>query len=275
MDILRSENIAKTARLRALELAFKSKSPHIGSSLSIIDILTVIYSHYVDFSKINQRAHNRDRIILSKGHAALGFYAVMEQLNVISKELFETYCSPNSFLLGHVTHDEKKYVELSTGSLGHGLPYGIGIAISLKKRNQVDEDVIVIMSDGECDEGTTWESALIANHHKLTKLKVIIDRNFIQSIRGTEQTLSLEPLSKKWSSFGWKVVEIDGHSHSEIAGALELSSDKPTCIIARTTKGKGVSFMENNNVWHYRPPSENDLKNAIIELTKISQVKEK
>ena len=267
-----SEIIATLARLRTLEITYHSKTPHIGSAFSVIDILAVIYSNYVDLDKLKIKAADRKRVILSKGHAALGFYAVMEQVGLLQSEKLRQYCLPNSHLLGHVTHSKNTFVELSTGSLGHGLPYGAGMAYGLKKNGLGGQEVIVVISDGECNEGTTWESALIARHNSLNNLKVIIDRNRLQSIKGTEETLILESLPEKWKSFGWLVTEIDGHSHDQISESLAITADKPLCIIANTIKGKGVSFMENNNSWHYKSPTKEEYDLAKLEIEMRSKL---
>jgi len=255
---------AVAARRRALTMTHKAKSPHIASALSVIDILTVLYSQVIDVNKVSNKSRDRDRIIFSKGHAAAGYYAVMEQVGLLSSQEANQYCLAGSSLLGHVTHTENTSVELSTGSLGHGLPYGIGLAIALKKY-KISSRVYVVMSDGECDEGTTWESALIARQFNLDNLTVVIDRNRIQSITSTELTLALEPFLDKWSAFGWDTLEIDGHNYQAIFAALS-STGGPLCVVANTTKGKGVSFMEDNNLWHYCPPSDDELARALAEL---------
>ena len=262
----RSEIIAKRARMRTLEISHRSKTSHIGSSLSIIDILAVLYSEIINTADIKNRNTNRDRVILSKGHAALGLYSIMEQVELLKSKDLDNFCSPGSNLLGHVTHTNNNFVELSTGSLGHGLPFGAGLAFNPNYTSTNNFNVYVIMSDGECNEGTTWETALIANHLKLKNLKVIVDRNYLQSLGSTETTLTLEPLKKKWKSFGWQVNTIDGHSHTDIYKALRKKTNRPTCIIANTIKGKGISFMENNNMWHYRPPNNHEFQLGLNEL---------
>jgi transketolase len=239
-----------------------AKAAHIGSSLSCIDILSVIYSEVADIRASEQ---TKDFVIVSKGHAAAGTYSVLANCGYMSLEMLKTYGLDGSDLGGHVTRSNNDAITLSTGSLGHGLPYGIGIALSKKKKGYAGR-VFIVMSDGECDEGTTWESALLAYQFKLDNLFVIIDRNGIQSLAKTEDTLQLEPLADKWRAFNWEVENIDGHSHSQIENALS-SSGVPKCIIANTTKGKGVSFMENSVLWHYRPPSESELRDALIEIT--------
>jgi transketolase len=176
------------------------------------------------------------------------------------------YCQNGAVLGGHVTYGGVPGVELSTGSLGHGLPYGIGIAIA-RKRSGFQGRIFVVLSDGECDEGTTWESAMIANHHGLDNLIVIVDRNRLQSLTSTEDTLTLEPFGKKWESFGWTVAEVDGHNHVAIQECLAKST-RPLCIIAETIKGKGVDFMENSVLWHYKFPNQFELSEALSQLSK-------
>lgn len=259
-----SEALALAARIWALKMTSAANSSHIGSSLSVIDILSVLYSGVADISPTNWKATDRDVIILSKGHAAAGLYAVLGLRGFISKDNLENYCRDGSNLGGHVTHHEKIGVDLSTGSLGHGLPYGLGIALSLKMKNS-DSKVYVVMSDGECDEGTVWESALLAQQYCLDNLIVIVDRNRLQSLTSTESTVALEPFADKWSAFNWDVMTIDGHSHDQLRKAL-VTSKRPLCLIAETVKGKGVSFMENSILWHYRPPSLDELELALSEL---------
>lgn len=257
-----SKKLAKDSRKYALKIVAASNSSHIASSLSVIDILAVLYS-----KKINHK-RNSDTIILSKGHAAAGFYAILANLNLIDKKDLNHYCINGSKFGGHITHTASREVEFSTGSLGHGLPFSVGKAYSFKLDNK-DNEIFVIISDGECDEGTTWESALFAAHHCLSNLYLFIDRNKLQSLKSTEETLRLEPLHEKWKAFGWEVREIDGHSHEEIYQTLEdlkILSSKPKVVILNTIKGKGVSFMENNVSWHYRSPNQAQLEMALNEI---------
>jgi transketolase len=247
--------VAKESRISALRMVSAAKAAHIGSSLSVIDILSVIY---VDVK------NEADVVIVSKGHAAAGTYAVLGNSGQLPIQLLEQYGTDGSTLGGHVNHTGNNAVRLSTGSLGHGLPYGVGIAFA-QKRRKFNERTFIVMSDGECDEGTTWESALLASQFELNNLIVVIDRNRIQSLAGTEETLKLEPLDEKWRAFNWQVIEVNGHDHDELSVALN-SKVGPLLIIANTTKGKGVSFMENSVLWHYRPPSEEDLLLALSEI---------
>jgi len=262
---LPSEVLAQKARVEILRMTSVSKASHVASSLSVVDVLSVLYSGIADISPKTVSAIERDIIILSKGHAAAALYSVLALKEFFDADWLNAYCSDGAQLGGHVTSRNVPGVELSTGSLGHGLPYGLGIALS-RKRSNSKGNVYVVMSDGECDEGTTWESALIANHYKLNNLNVIIDRNRIQSLDFTESTIALEPLARKWESFGWEVIEVDGHSHKLLSKSLEIPSLKPKCIIANTTKGKGVDFMENSVLWHYKSPNESELNDAISQV---------
>jgi transketolase len=253
---LSSIDAAKIARISALKMTHTSKASHIASCLSVIDILSVAFAY--KFERINT---DQMDVLLSKGHAAAALYAVLDAFGELNYPL-DTYCQDGSPLYGHVNHHANKHIPLSTGSLGHGLPFGMGLALAKKKTN-INEPTVVIMSDGECNEGTTWESAMVASHHGLNKLVTIIDRNRIQSLGNTEEILQLEPLIDKWTTFGWSVFEIDGHNHSAIRESLIAESQQPVCIIANTVKGKGVAFMENSVEWHYKSPNAEEIGIAI------------
>jgi transketolase len=261
-DIESVKFIAKRARKHLLEMIYESNSPHIGSCLSVIDILVAAYS-LSDYSA--NTTNSRFNIILSKGHAAAALYAVFIALNKIPKSTQNSYSINGSNLYGHLDHFASNEIPLTTGSLGHGLPFGVGLALSSRMKEENSKKTIVIMSDGELDEGTTWESLLIANHFKLENLTIVVDRNGLQSIRGTEETIKLEPLRSKFLSFGWEVLEVDGHSLPDLLANLQVS-EGPKCLIANTTKGKGVSFMEGQTLWHYRSPSEVEFKSALSEI---------
>jgi transketolase len=260
-----AEELAKAARIEILKMTSFAKASHVGSALSVVDILSVLYSGVTNIRTDNISAKDRDVVILSKGHAASALYSVLALRGFFPKEFLDSYCGNGAKLGGHVTSSELAGVELSTGSLGHGLPYGLGIALSRKIGGDKGK-VFVIMSDGECDEGTTWESALLANHHELTNLVVIIDRNRIQSLKDTEETLKLEPFQRKWENFGWNSIDVDGHDFSALSKAMIDENDGPKVIIANTTKGRGVSFMENSVLWHYRSPNDEELSSAIAEI---------
>jgi transketolase len=263
-----STQLARASRVEILKMTHRAGASHVGSALSVVDILAVLYESVAKISPASVNSSDRDCVILSKGHACTALYSVLALKGFFPLNWLERYCADGSELSGHVTSAYTPGVELSTGSLGHGLPYGLGIQMS-RKRSGISGRTFVIMSDGECDEGTTWESALIASHHEIDSLVVIIDRNGIQSMGSTEETLALEPFQSKWESFGWEVRTLDGHDHDSIFSALSLpSTGKPICIIANTVKGKGVDYMENQVLWHYRPPNENDLENALTQIMK-------
>ena len=255
-DFEHLEKQANVARLGLLEIIFKSKAAHLGSSLSCIEILLAC----MEIKDVD------DSLVISKGHAAAGLYACLNARGIMPDEVLRSYGADGSKLFGHVSKESGYGIEFSTGSLGHGLPYGVGLALGSKRANQV-KNVFVVMSDGELNEGTTWESALLASHHKLDNVFAIVDRNGIQSMQGTEDTLALEPLSAKWRAFGWNTAEVDGHSFQQVINSLRQErTGKPNAIIANTVKGKGVSFMEGDNRWHYAPPSHKELELARREL---------
>lgn len=260
---------AKNIRMNVLEMVIRGKSGHIGSSFSIADILAVLYGSVLAINPKKPTDPNRDRFILSKGHAAASIYAALALKGFFPEKLLLGYYQNGGKLPGHVTHKWAAGVEASSGALGHGLPLGCGMAYA-GKADKKNYRVFVALSDGECDEGTIWEAALFAAHHKLDNLVVIVDYNKIQSLTWVKDTIGLEPFRDKWEAFGWTVREVDGHNHLEMEKVLSripAKKGKPTCIIAHTTKGAGVSFMEDNNLWHYRTPDEKEAENARKELT--------
>jgi transketolase len=260
-----ASELAKKARIGILTMTSNAKASHVGSALSVVDILATLYSGVANITPDLCTKKDRDIVILSKGHSAAALYSILALKGFFPLAWLANYCQNSAQLGGHVTSAGVPGIELSTGSLGHGLPYGMGIALA-RKLDNTSGKIFVVISDGECDEGTTWESALIANQHNLNNLIVIIDRNRIQSLGSTEETLRLEPLADKWESFGWKVVSVNGHSFLELENAVKNHSDTPLCIIAETVKGKGVSFMENSVLWHYRPPDDSQLQLALNEI---------
>jgi transketolase len=210
----------------------------------------------------------RDRFILSKGHAGAGIYAALAERGFIPKELLLQHYANGSVLSGHVSHKGVPGVELSTGSLGHGLGVAGGMAYAARLGGR-SHRVFVLMSDGECDEGSNWEAIHFAGHHRLGRLIAVVDYNKIQSLKSTEDTLGLEPFAAKWRDFRWDVVEVNGHDHVQLASALDVrraADASPLCVIAHTTKGKGVSFMENSVLWHYRIARDSELQAARREL---------
>ena len=258
---------AKNVRKSILKMTNNGKSSHVGSALSCTDILSVLYSNIIDVEKIKDQLFDRDRFVMSKGHAGAALYAVLAEKGIINKDILLTHYQNGSNLSGHVSHKLLKGVEISTGSLGHGLPISIGIAYGLKI-NRMNSNVFCLMSDGELDEGSNWEAFLFGAHHKLKNLIVIVDRNNLQSIKNTENTLALEPLDKKLLSFGWDVYKVNGHDHKEIENIIKQAKTTilPSIIIANTIKGKGVSFMENSVLWHYRAPDNSELERALREI---------
>ena len=255
-------------RKHAINMTNVGKSSHIGSILSIADIVAVLYGSVISYKADEPKWADRDRFILSKGHAGAAIYAVLAELGFMPIEKLRTHYQNGSDLSGHVSHKGIPGVELSTGSLGHGLSVASGMALAAKINNN-NHKIYVLMSDGECDEGSVWEAALFAQHHKLDNLVIVIDRNKLQSINSTEDTLSLEPFVDKWQSFGWNVVNANGHDHQKLLDAFEsMVQGKPLCVVADTIKGKGVSFMENNTLWHYRSPQGEEYEAAMAELMK-------
>lgn len=267
ININQSKQLANNIRKHALMMTSLGGSSHIGSIFSVCDILAVLYGSVLKLRPNEPKWKDRDRFILSKGHAGAGVYAALAESGFIPIDKLKTHYQDGSDLSGHVSHKGIPGVELSTGSLGHGLPVAAGMALAAKI-NKNEHNIFALMSDGECDEGSNWEAILFAAHHKLNNLIAIIDRNMLQSIKSTEDTLSLEPFADKWKSFGWNVVEIDGHNHEQIFKECtdRSLSDKPLCIIANTIKGKGVSFMENQTLWHYRSAQGQEYDDALEEL---------
>ena len=268
MEINKLKILANKIRNHALDMTSRGSSSHIGSVFSIADILASLYGKLLNINPSNVNDINRDRFILSKGHAGAGVYAALAESGFFDKKLLKTHYQDGSNLSGHVSHKNIPGVELSTGSLGHGLSVGVGLALSAKFDKRKNK-VVVLLSDGECDEGSNWEAIMFSAHHKLNNLIAIIDYNKIQSLDSIENTLNLEPFVDKWIAFGWNVIEVDGHDIEKILNAYVKASqsiDKPTCIIAHTTKGKGVSFFENQVLWHYRSAKGLEYENAKKEL---------
>ncbi len=260
--------ISKEIRKKVLKMIYQSKSAHIGSSLSCVDILTILYFKILKINPQNPLADNRDRFILSKGHAAAALYAVLAEKGFFSEKLLESYCQDGTKLAGHSTKQSVPGVEVSTGSLGHGLSMGAGMAFSAKNDGK-DYRIFVLMSDGECQEGSVWEAALFASHHKLDNLIGIVDYNKIQAFGRTNEVLNLEPFKKKWEDFGWSVKEANGHNFSELEDAfskIPFENKKPSLLIAHTIKGKGISFIEDKLISHYKYFTKEEYEAALKEL---------
>jgi len=262
-----TDDLARRIRCRALEMVTRARASHIGSALSIADIVAVLYGRILRVDPSAPDHSERDRFILSKGHACVAVYAALAETGFFDSALLETYGTEGSPLMAHISH-KVPGAELSTGALGHGLPFGTGKALAAKRMGK-DWRTVVLTSDGEWGEGSNWEAALFAAHHRLDNLLCIIDYNKLQSLTTVEETLRLEPLHSKFEAFGWAVREVDGHDHEALARALDAGAwlaGKPAMLIAHTTKGKGVSFMENRVEWHYRNPTSELLAQAIAEI---------
>jgi len=239
----------------------------VGGSLSMAELLAVLYGKVLRLTPETVDDPDRDRLILSKGHGCAGFYAVLAECGYFPLQWLDNFCQDGDNLAGHATHGPPG-IEVSTGSLGHGLSIACGMALA-GKRDRRPYRVFALLSDGECDEGSTWEAALFAPHHRLDNLTAIVDYNKIQSLGHVKEVLDLEPFVAKWSSFGWAVREIDGHDVDAIEQTLcevPFEPERPSCVIAHTVKGKGVSFMEDKLLWHYRAPQGDEYDQAMAEL---------
>jgi len=237
--------------------------------LSVADILAVLYADILRYNPQQPKWEERDRLLYSKGHACTALYAVLCEVGFYNQQALDTFCQNGSIFTSHVNH-KVLGVELSTGSLGHALSVGCGMSLSAKIKC-VNWRVFVILSDGELNEGSNWEAILFAPHHKLDNLTIIVDYNKYQGLGKVKDVLDIEPIRKKFEAFGWATVEVDGHNHNEIYYILSkvpTALNKPTAIIAHTIKGKGVSFMENQLAWHYKSISQEQIKQAMIELDK-------
>lgn len=266
-----SEQLAWKIRRHGVEMTHLSGGSHIGAVLSVADIIAVLYAEVMKYDSNNPKWNERDRMILSKGHAGAAIYAALAESGFFNVEELKTHYANGSRLSGHVSH-HLPGVDFSTGSLGHGLSAGAGMAYALKKDDKKSH-VYVVLGDGECDEGSVWEAALFANHYRLNNLVAIVDHNHMQSLDFCENTLEIEDFGSKWKAFGWNVIEINGNNHVELKNAfnetLNFKNQKPTVIIANTIKGYGISFMENDILWHYRFPHDGwEFDGAVYELHK-------
>lgn len=238
---------------------------HIGGSLSMVEIMSVLYGNILNYKKENLANELRDRLILSKGHGGVALYAAFKEFNLISQEELDSFRKSGSWLTAHPTMDINKGIEFSSGSLGQGLGQGIGTAIALKRRKNLSSKVYVILGDGECDEGSIWEAAMMAPQLNLDNLIVIIDKNGLQCDDKTDNIISLQNIENIWKSFGWETLTVNGHDESELLSALQKEFSKPYVIIANTIKGKGVSFIENEPKWHMGRLSKNQYIQAMEE----------
>lgn len=259
--------ICKKIRKNILDtsLAAGASSSHFGGSLSTVEILVTLYEDVLKYKIDNPLWEDRDRFILSKGHSCLGYYSILAEKGFFSKDKLQLFEKDNSFLLGHPVMNKEFGIEFSNGSLGMGLSLGIGVALAAKKRKK-DYNVYVLIGDGECNEGSVWEAAMSAAHFKLNNLTAIIDNNSLQQTGSNEEIMCSTSLEKKWSSFNWHTIEVDGHNTSDLKKAFNIKSNKPKLILAKTIKGKGFKFSENNNDWHHKILTKSQYDIAIKEL---------
>jgi transketolase len=261
-----TEDLALRLRRHVVRMCNLGGSSHVGSALSMADIIAVLYGGVLRVDPLKPDWPERDRFILSKGHAGACVYAALAEREFFRVEILDQHYQNGSKLSGHVSHKGVPGVEVSTGSLGHGLGIGAGMAFNLRRMGG-SRRIYAVLSDGECDEGSVWEAALFAGHHRLANLCVVIDHNKLQSIGPVAEALNLEPFDEKWRAFGWATLRVDGHDHEALRSAFaEVANDRPTCIIADTVKGRGVSFMENQVLWHYRAPRGDEFIAAMREL---------
>ena len=262
-----TRELALRLRRHVVAMCAAGGSSHVGSGLSIADIIAVLYGEVLRLRPSDPQWPDRDRFILSKGHAGACIYAALAERGFYPAETLEQHYRNGSKLSGHVSHKDVPGVELSTGSLGHGLGVGAGMAMQLRRMGG-HQRVFVLLSDGECDEGSTWEAALFAAHQRLSNLCAVVDYNKLQSLAPIADTIGLEPFADKWRAFGWSVERINGHDHEALRAGFDAaaSADRPTCLIADTVKGRGVSFMEHQVLWHYRSPQGAELQAALREL---------
>jgi len=272
-DVRDPKTLAWLIRRNGLEMTHLSRGSHIGSVLSVAEIIAVLYARVLNVDPKEPKKPDRDRLILSKGHAGSAVYAALAETGFFPVEQLKTHYANGSILSGHVSHKGVPGVEVSTGSLGHGLSVGAGMALGAKM-DGAQWRTYVVLGDGECDEGSVWEAALQAAQYKLDRLIAVVDYNHMQSLATVDETLRLEPFEQKWKDFGWNAVSVDGHDTDALLKAFDWAKEnagsrKPSVILAHTVKGKGVSFMENNILWHYRTPQGEEYDAALKELEAI------
>ncbi len=264
------QTIANLRRADALSMIHRANTGHTGGALSVLDVLTVLFYDIMRGNPADPAWPDRDRFLLSKGHSCEGYYAILADLGYFPQKDLYTFSKPGSKLIGH-PNNTVPGVEVCTGALGHGLPVGVGIALAAKRTNK-DYRTFVVMGDGEQAEGSVWEAAMAGAHYKLDNLFAIIDRNHLQISGSTEEVMSLEVLADKWRAFGWEVTEIDGHDIPALQAYFHQARNegKPHCLIAHTTKGKGLPCAENKADWHHCVPSEAQMQQALDQF----QIKE-
>jgi transketolase len=262
------EATARTIRLDILKMAHNCDGPaHLGGGLSMVEIMTALFSNVLRFDPLNPSLSTRDRFILSKGHGVLGYFPVLAHFGYFDKSLLDTFKVDGSDLVAHPVWKQELGIESSNGSLGHGLSMGAGIALAGKIKEESFQ-TYVLLGDGECNEGSVWEAAMFAAQYKLDNLTAIIDWNGFQSDGPSEEVIDNKILPNRWRGFGWNVIEVDGHNFIEIENALKMKyiSSAPKVVLAKTIKGKGISFMENNNDWHHNRLTKSSYTLALNEL---------
>jgi transketolase len=268
----RLRKLARAVRRRDLQMVHGARLGHVGGEMSAIDILVTLYFSVLRVDPSRPNDPERDRFILSKGHAAAALYTTLAHRGFIPMDQLNTFAQPLSALNGHPDRKKVPGVETNTGPLGHGLPVAVGAALAAKLQDG-GWRVFALTGDGELQEGSNWEAAMSAAHYKLDNLTVIVDRNRLQQGDWTEQTMHLEPLADKWRAFGWSVLEVDGHNIAQLLDTfarLPFEPGKPNCVIAHTHKGQGVSFMRDKAAWHHKIPSADELATAIEELAEVT-----
>ena len=263
------KNTCKKVRKNILEMSLSAgaSSSHFGGSLSTVEILTCLFEEIMKVDSSNPLWSERDRFILSKGHACLAYYSILYQKGFFEKKDLLSFEKNESFLLGHPVINKEKGIEFSNGSLGMGLSLGVGVALAMKKKSN-NSKVYVLLGDGECNEGSVWEAAMSAAHFKLNNLTAIVDNNKLQQTGSNLEIMNTENLVDKWKSFNWDTIVVDGHNTEELLNAFLNKTNKPKLIFAKTIKGKGFSFSENNNDWHHKILSQKQYDDAIKELDK-------
>jgi len=265
------ESTAGRIRAKLVQMSHDARAAHLGSALSCVEILTLVYSNFLEIDPRNPGAPDRDRFILSKGHAAAVLYATLSEFGFFPESQLADFGQPNSKLPEQMSPGCVPGVEAATGSLGHGLSLGLGMALAAKIQGR-SYRVCIVVGDGECNEGAIWEAAMFAASQRLDNVTVIVDYNGWQGTGRSDAILALKPLARKWEAFGWNAVETDGHDFVCLTDALRdcsTADGRPAVVVAHTVKGHGISFMEDDNNWHYRIPNDDELQAAKDELGQV------
>jgi transketolase len=268
MDEQKLQAMAKAMRRKIIDISYScNMSVHLGGGLSMVDIMATLYGAVLNYDPANPASDTRDRFILSKGHGVLGFYSALHAAGILSDEVLATFMTNGSHLVAHPVMNISLGVESSNGSLGQGLAMGIGLALAAKKKGKTHK-VYVLLGNGECNEGSVWEAAASAAHFRLDNLVAIVDNNEFQSDGKSEAVMDFRDMGDKWRSFGWDVRQVDGHNIPEIHRGFTESPalGLPKVLVARTVKGKGISFMENNNEWHHNRLTKTSYEKAVFEM---------